>query len=185
MDHESPGRDEREACDRCRNRAGKARLNNAINEVVEPAWYSPHTSLGIGVIADIARCVPTTGVTCCKLTRCRLCGKIIGFGLKRAPGSRTRSRQGWEKRLRETPPLPFKNDRLRRRPMDSVRQALAIRQQPPGIPLLFERITQGALYLPCSAATQIARANHSAAVVPTAKDGHGSESQGIQGRNRQ
>jgi len=114
-----------------------------------------------------------------------LCGKIIGFGLKRAPGSRTRSRQVWEKPLRETPPLPFNNDRLRRRRMDSVRQALAIRQQLPGIPLLFERITQGALCLPCSAATQIVRANHSAAVVPTAKDGHGSESQGIQGRNRQ
>src|ERR1700758_2066731 len=72
MDHEGPGRDEREACDRCRNRTGKARLNNAINEVVEPARYSPHTSLGVWVIADIARCVPTTGVTRCKLTRCRI-----------------------------------------------------------------------------------------------------------------
>src|SRR6478609_11465100 len=71
MDHEGPARDEGEARDRCRNRTGKARLNNSINEVVEPARYSPHTSLGIGVIADRARCVPTTGVTCCKLTRCR------------------------------------------------------------------------------------------------------------------
>jgi len=125
---------------------------------------------------------------CCRCIlaeRGELRGKIIGFGLKRAPGSRTRSRQVWEKRLRETPPPPFKNDRLRRRRMDSVRQALAIRQQLPGIPLLFERIIRGALYLPCSAATQIVGANHSAAVVPTAKDGHGSESQGIQGRNRQ
>jgi hypothetical protein len=72
MDHEGLGRDGREACDRCRNCAGKARLNNAINEVVEPARYSPHTNLGIGVIADIARRVSATGVTCCKLTRCRI-----------------------------------------------------------------------------------------------------------------
>jgi hypothetical protein len=55
-------------------------LNNAINEVVEPARYSPHTSLGIGVIADIARRVPMTGVTCRKLTRCRIenCVEQVG-----------------------------------------------------------------------------------------------------------
>ena len=93
MDHEGPGRDEREACDRCCDRAGKARLNNAINEVVEPAWYSPHTSLGIGVIADIARCVPTTGVTCCKLTRCRIensVGQVGALGEAQADGELAR-----------------------------------------------------------------------------------------------
>ncbi len=43
-----------------------------------------------------------------------LCLRIVSFELKKAPGSRKRSRQVWEKHLRAMPPFPVKSDRSRR-----------------------------------------------------------------------
>jgi len=45
MGYEGPRRNEREARDTRRNRTGKARLNDAIDKMAEPARYSQHTNL--------------------------------------------------------------------------------------------------------------------------------------------
>ena len=55
MGHESSSRGEGEARDPRCNRAGKARLDNAVNEVAEPTRYSQHTNLGTGIITDKAK----------------------------------------------------------------------------------------------------------------------------------